>query len=307
MMFGSREEFRYFKCTGCGCLQIEDVPADLGRHYPSYYYSQQQRVEPAAPSGIKGMLVRWYCESAVMRPRSAWRRRLRRLLPVPTDFAEYGRYLERADLRSRDERILDVGCGSSPHRLAAFKRCGFRAVEGIDPYIAANCSYHGIPVYRRAIDQHEGRFGLVMFHHSLEHVPDPVGAVRAAAKLLRPGGTCLIRIPVVDTFFWEQYGVDWAELDAPRHLYLMAPTTVQCLAAAAGFEVSGVEFDGHGWEIAASELIRKNIPMFDMRTGVPVSNLDGYRREEMESFKAQARALNARGQGSRACFYLRRL
>ena len=39
MMFGTREEFTYFLCSDCGCLQIATLPADLSKYYPDTYYS----------------------------------------------------------------------------------------------------------------------------------------------------------------------------------------------------------------------------------------------------------------------------
>ena len=41
-MYGSGEAFDYFQCAGCGCLQINAVPEDLGRYYESGYYSFKQ-------------------------------------------------------------------------------------------------------------------------------------------------------------------------------------------------------------------------------------------------------------------------
>ena len=42
MMFGFRDEFLYFKCPVCGCLQIADIPKNLSKYYPENYYSFQQ-------------------------------------------------------------------------------------------------------------------------------------------------------------------------------------------------------------------------------------------------------------------------
>ena len=39
MMYGTKEEFDYFVCPNCHCLQIETVPSDLGRFYDNDYYS----------------------------------------------------------------------------------------------------------------------------------------------------------------------------------------------------------------------------------------------------------------------------
>ena len=39
MMFGFPDEFVYFKCSNCGCLQISEEPADISKYYPTDYYS----------------------------------------------------------------------------------------------------------------------------------------------------------------------------------------------------------------------------------------------------------------------------
>lgn len=39
MMFGFRDEFAYFECSKCDCLQITEIPKNIGKHYPTNYYS----------------------------------------------------------------------------------------------------------------------------------------------------------------------------------------------------------------------------------------------------------------------------
>ena len=39
MMFGTSDEFDYFECARCGCLQIGTIPPDLSPYYPPEYYS----------------------------------------------------------------------------------------------------------------------------------------------------------------------------------------------------------------------------------------------------------------------------
>jgi SAM-dependent methyltransferase len=299
MMYGSRESFDYVSCSHCGCLQIHKIPDDLARHYPSDYYSQQPRSEPPAPSGLKGQVMRWYCRSSTLSPDSLPGRALRSLLPVPGDLAAVGEYLAEARLRSASDRILDVGCGASPYLLAAMRRCGFEAVEGIDPFIPADLHYEGIPVHRRTIDEVQGEFGMVMFNHSLEHVPDPVAALREAARLLRPGGTCLVRIPVMGTYFWRRFGVNWVELDAPRHLHLLTVKSVGLLAERAGFKLRKVVFDSEPWELSASIQYERGIPL--RSEGKPP-----FSASELQAFRDQAAELNRTNDAGRARFYLTR-
>ena len=39
MMQGKRTEFEYFECPVCECLQIAEIPNDLGEYYGEDYYS----------------------------------------------------------------------------------------------------------------------------------------------------------------------------------------------------------------------------------------------------------------------------
>lgn len=41
MMFGFLDEFVYFQCSNCGCLQIYDIPPNFSKYYPPEYYSFQ--------------------------------------------------------------------------------------------------------------------------------------------------------------------------------------------------------------------------------------------------------------------------
>lgn len=46
MMIPTREEFEYFECTKCHCLQIGQVPENLYEYYGAGYYSFQETEEP---------------------------------------------------------------------------------------------------------------------------------------------------------------------------------------------------------------------------------------------------------------------
>jgi len=306
MMFGTREEFSYFQCDACGCLQIADIPSDLPRHYPSDYYSQHTEPARIESRGVRSTVIKHYCRRIALNPQGLYPRLLQKILASPSDFHEVGEYLQNAQLNSAKDAILDVGCGASPKRLAAMRRCGFGNVLGIDPFLPGDTIYCGVPVKRCRLEDLDGQFSLIMFHHSLEHVPDPLATLKVAARLLRPGGMCLIRIPVMDTFFWREFGCDWAELDAPRHLYLMAPRTVEILADRAGFTLEAVDFDSAGWELAASNLYRNDVPMFERTESGLRSNVAGVSSTDAFRYEQQALALNKAGDAGRARFYLRR-
>jgi SAM-dependent methyltransferase len=299
MMFGSKQPFTYVECPACWCVQIVTIPPDLARHYPPHYYSQRPRQEPTPSSGIKRWLVHRYV-AAMTTPRSDLTRSLvRALLPLPHDFQAFGPFLVDAGLTSTSDAILDVGCGSSPHRLVAFRRMGFSHVEGIDPFVPADLDYHGVPVYKRSIDAHAGTFGLVMFHHSLEHVADPVAAVRAAAGLLRRGGRCLVRVPLAGTYFWRKYGTQWVEFDAPRHLHLFSPESLRVLAERCGMKVMSCRYDSEPWEIRCSEGYVEGMALQEQQASE--QTVDAAQRKRWQDTTDQ---LNVLGWAGRACVVL---
>ena len=40
MQLGLRKMFTYMECGNCGCMQLVDIPEDLGKYYPNEgYYS----------------------------------------------------------------------------------------------------------------------------------------------------------------------------------------------------------------------------------------------------------------------------
>lgn len=46
MMQNTGEEFEYFVCGECNCLQIAKIPSDLGKYYGRDYYSFAQEEYP---------------------------------------------------------------------------------------------------------------------------------------------------------------------------------------------------------------------------------------------------------------------
>lgn len=52
MMMGTEDEFEYFVCDNCGCIQISEVPENLGYYYSGEYYSYQFEADEASLSEI---------------------------------------------------------------------------------------------------------------------------------------------------------------------------------------------------------------------------------------------------------------
>ncbi|MFM8801660.1 MAG: class I SAM-dependent methyltransferase [Tagaea sp.] len=109
---------------------------------------------------------------------------------------------------AKTDPILDVGCGNGA-RVARLVQHGFANAEGIDAHLAADVTLDGKRIARRAtLDAIDGRYRLVTFHHSFEHLPDQHAAMRDARRLTRADGFALLRVPTRSSAAWDIYGVD---------------------------------------------------------------------------------------------------
>jgi SAM-dependent methyltransferase len=73
----------------------------------------------------------------------------------------------------------------------------------------------------------------------LEHLPDPVAALRRIADLLRPGGRLVVNTPLEDGWDARWLGQRWPGWDAPRHLAVFSHRTLADALTRAGFRVVG--------------------------------------------------------------------
>jgi SAM-dependent methyltransferase len=204
-----------------------------------------------------------------------------------------------------DDPILDVGCGAYPARLAMLDKVGFRNLLGIEPFVEADMWSMGVRVKRGYLTDVDGTFRLIMFHHSLEHVPDPYRTMQAARDRIDPAGRVLIRTPIIGGALWRRYGTDWAELDAPRHLEVFSLDGLEYLAARTGFEVLKVTFDSSMWEFIASEQYRRDLAMFEPGSWFEDSSASDIDDATVNGYRAEAEALNRDRDGGRAAIWLR--
>jgi SAM-dependent methyltransferase len=295
MMVGSREPFRYFQCASCDCLQIETVPDDLSRHYATGYYSFHS--PKRAGSSLKRWAARSRDEFAVFN-RGVAGRLLYGRWPVPTL-----QCLRPLGL-SLNSRVLDVGCGAGD-LVSSLAELGFKCVEGVDPFIPHAIQYdNGAKVTKAHLGDLSGTWDVVMFNHSFEHLPDPMATLQRVHTMLAPGGVCMLRVPTVSSWAWEHYGVDWVQLDAPRHLFLFATKTMDVLARRAGFVVRQRVCDSTRFQFWGSEQYRHGIALnapnsYDKN---PAGGL--FTTAQMRGFDRQSAALNREGRGDQAAFYL---
>jgi SAM-dependent methyltransferase len=315
MFAGTRGEFEYVECAACGTLQIREVP-DLRPYYSGDYYSlrppEQVRgagLKQRAASFIRGRAAGYYCGRR--RRFGGLRRPLGRLLAARAGRVIVGfpDYLKETTLDLRlgpASSILDVGSGAG-RTLLALSRFGFRDLVGVDPFVASDVVYEsGVLVLKAELNDLTRQFDLVLANHSLEHLPDARRALHDIRRVLKPGHYAVVRIPVVARA-WREYGVNWVQLDAPRHLFLYPARTFKSLAEEAGFAVDEVAYDSTAFQFWGSEQYVRDIPLADERSFFVNPSNSIFTPEEIAAFDARAAELNRDGEGDQAVFYLRKV
>ncbi len=297
MMIGLREPFLYFLCSSCGCLQIADIPSSMSKYYPSWYYSFVH--EPSADHRLVKWARRQRAKYAVYN-KGLMGRLIYEKVPNPALRSLFG-------LRIRtDSPILDVGCGSGSV-LYALRQIGFKNLLGIDPYIDRPPHHEdGVSVLKRTIHDLSGQWDVIMYHHSFEHLVDPLPTLQAVARLLSNDGVCIIRVPVVSSYAWRRYGVHWVQLDAPRHFFLHSVDSLTLLSEKAGLVVKNIVFDSLAIQFWGSEQYLRGIPLFSDRSYAVNPSKAIFSKEQIDAYTERAHQLNLEHQGDQAAFYLRK-
>jgi len=204
-----------------------------------------------------------------------------------------------------DSRILDFGCGVG-NLLQSLHYFGFSNLTGADAFIEKDIFYPtGVKIYKRRLDEIDSKFDLIMLHHSFEHFPDPLDSLRQIHRLMEKDGFLLIRIPLIN-LAWKKYGVNWVQLDAPRHLFLYTEKSFRYLAEKTGFKVENVAYDSSSFQFWGSEQYVQDIPLTDPESFWINNESKLYTAEQIEKWQNEAEKLNVSGEGDMACFYLRK-
>ena len=214
--------FGVMECPACeyGVTDPQLGDEALARYYAEEYYEDFYEHSGGGAAGLLFRLRDRY------RRRSAARRYRRP--PFALDDLAPG-------------RMLDVGCGSG-ELLERFAERGWEPY-GIDPGEAAasSAARRGARVHRGSLRDQPWQpqsFRLIVFQHSLEHIVDPLDALRRARTLLEPGGRLVVAVP--NWACWQRrllFRSRWFPLDLPRHQQHFSVRSLRRLAADLDLEV----------------------------------------------------------------------
>ena len=298
MMFGLFDEFKYFKCSSCGCLQIKEFPNNIEKYYPSNYLDFP-KVER---SPLKEFLMNSR-EKAFLSDKGVFGK----LLMFVFGFSDPNLlWASEANIQI-DDYILEVGCGKG-ELLIKLRRAGFEKLLGIDAFIEKDiiCDKN-LKIIKRDFSQFDVlKFDWIMFHHSFEHLKDPVETFKRINMLLNPTGNVLIRIPIIDSYAWEYYKTNWIQLDPPRHYFIHSIKSIEFLANKFNLKIKKIFYDSTAFQFLGSEQCKRKIPLMSSKSYVINPNNSIFHKEDLIQYSKKAKELNLKRKGDTACFILQK-
>jgi 2-polyprenyl-3-methyl-5-hydroxy-6-metoxy-1,4-benzoquinol methylase len=217
LLHGIAGRFRVMRCRRCGLLRTNPrpTPPAIGAYYPSDYGPWLAEPPlPATPrSPLKARLLRWL-----------------RLEPMALPPLAPG-------------RMIEIGCATGGFMEQA-RRAGW-AVQGIEfsDRAAQQARAKGFTVETATVEGARGPAApvrLVAAWMVLEHLHDPVNALRKLRGWVEPGGCLVASVPDAGALERVIFGERWFALQLPTHLYHYTPTTLRKVLHTAGWELTQV-------------------------------------------------------------------
>ncbi|HET7840528.1 MAG TPA: class I SAM-dependent methyltransferase, partial [Terriglobia bacterium] len=155
----------------------------------------------------------------------------------------FTKLLERIETFTKPGRLVDVGCYMGVFLEVARQR-GWQT-KGIEPsaWAARKAVQKGLDVtnapFRKAPLEAES-FDTVTLWDVIEHLHDPLGVLRTARQILRPGGMLALSTMDAQSFYARLMGRHWPWY-MRMHFYYFSRASMTRMLQAAGFKVLAIE------------------------------------------------------------------
>lgn len=140
-------------------------------------------------------------------------------------------------------RAIDIGCGLGWLLSALGPEWERYGIE-LSGYAAKRARQYGDIFNGPLLDYPEGapQFDLMVMHHVIEHMEDPVANIVKVRELLKPGGTLILGTPDFDSGCARRFGANYRLLHDPTHVSLFSCDSMHRFLRDHGFTITKVDY-----------------------------------------------------------------
>tara|TARA_Y100000588_G_scaffold144439_1_gene158397 strand:- start:847 stop:1572 length:726 start_codon:yes stop_codon:yes gene_type:complete len=139
--------------------------------------------------------------------------------------------------------VLDIGCG--PGWLLSQLDSRWERY-GIEPSKqAASVAEKYASIFEGTLEDfvfRKNAFDLVVAYHVIEHIRDPLAAIKSIHQLLRPGGTLIVGTPDFDSGCARRFGSKFRLLHDATHISLFSNDSMHRFLRNHGFKITSVDY-----------------------------------------------------------------
>lgn len=148
------------------------------------------------------------------------------------DDGEKSEFKAAAKYVNSGQSVLDVGCG--PGKFSGHCTGSYRGIE-LNPHAVRDAQALGRNVLLEDLaDQLDGAYDVVTLFQVLEHVDDPIGFFKEAARKVKQGGCIIVTTPNMDAYISKS--VNHVLNYPPHHLSWWGQESLTNLLISNGFE-----------------------------------------------------------------------
>ena len=140
-------------------------------------------------------------------------------------------------------RALDIGCGLGWLLSALDEKWEKYGIE-LSAYAAERAGQYAEVFTGSLLDYRvpEASFDLVIMHHVIEHMEDPVANIKMVRELLKHGGKIVLGTPDFDSGCARRFGLNYRLLNDPTHISLFSSDSMHRFLRDHGFAINKVDF-----------------------------------------------------------------
>ena len=159
---------------------------------------------------------------------------------------DWRRTIEILNAACKNGAVLDIGCHDGAFLTflgAGFKRFGIE----MNSNAAAIAKASGIEIAGAELSAAERLPPLdaITAFDVIEHVPDPLAFVTAAARRLKPGGMLILASGNAQARTWQFMESDYWYCAMPEHISFISPEWVETAAGKTGLKIERIEAYSH--------------------------------------------------------------